>query len=478
MKMSEPRRLHPLSALLSAVRSLRELLFPLAILLISGMTGGQRDAGDLLWRFGSAGAVIIATFVWGVLSWRRYRYCVEDGELRVEHGVLIKKRNFISRQRIQAIDFVEPLLHRLFRVVQVRIETAGGQKPEALLTAVTREEAERLKHELMHKPKVEFGEEKEEVRVEKPDFVYRLPKKRVLAYGATSGGIGVALSLLGAVFSQLDDVLPYEKIFGYVSHFVFSTIFVIAVLALFVAWFLSIGATVLKYSGFTLTKSGDNLFIVRGLLERRQLTVPLKRIQAVRIVEGILRQPFGLVTVQVDTAGYGAKKAERIVLFPLLRREEVDDMLERAVPGFYVDAALTRLPRRAGRRYMVRAAFFVLLAALGASCFVPEGWGYYSFLLVPIAVWFGWWRYRSGGWALDERNVLVIRTRRLSRTTGFLPRGRIQFAGLRQSPFQRSGNLVSYMAVVASGSRGALFTLHDMEEENGAILYEWMHKRK
>jgi putative membrane protein len=478
MRMSEPRRLHPLSALLSALRSLRELLLPLAILLISGMTGGQRDAGDLWWRFGSAGAVIIATFIWGVLSWRRYRYCVEDGELRVEHGVLIKKRNFISRQRIQAIDFVEPLLHRLFRVVQVRIETAGGQKPEALLTAVTREEAERLKHELMHKPKVEFGEEKEEVRVGKPDFVYRLPKKRLLAYGATSGGIGVALSLLGAVFSQLDDVLPYEKIFGYVSHFVFSTIFIIAFLALFVAWFLSIGATVLKYSGFTLTKSGDKLLIVRGLLERRQLTVPLKRIQAVRIVEGILRQPFGLVTIQVDIAGYGAKKAERIVLFPLLRREEVADMLERVVPGFYVDAALTRLPRRAGRRYMVRAAFFVLLAALGAFCFVPEGWGYYSFLLVPVAVWFGWWRYRSGGWALDERNVLVIRTRRLGRITGFLPRGRIQFAELRQSPFQRSGNLVSYTAVVASGSRGAPFTLHDIEEENGATLYEWMHKRK
>lgn len=488
MKMSEPRRLHPITALLSGLRALRELLLPLAILIISSLfRGGTSEGSEMWWRFGSAGAVLVGTLIFGVLSWSRYRYTVEEGELRIEHGVLVKKRNYIARQRIQAVDFTEPLLHRLFGVVKVTVETAGGQKPEAVLTAVTREEAEHLKQELMFIDVMRESSDTEDtlhhgggdapMQVERePDFLYELPSSRLFIYGATSGGIGVVLSLFAAAFSQAGDVIPYEQIFSFFNHFVFSALLMLTFVVLFVAWVLGMLGVMIKYGGFVLKKSGDRLLITRGWIERRQLTIPVKRVQAVRLVEGVLRQPFGFVSVQIDTAGYGAVKGEKTIIFPLLRRAEVRDLLEEVLPGFYVETRLTPLPKRSAIFYMLGWALPVLIVSIPSFYFLTGMWRYTAGPLLLLAALLGVWQHRSGGFAVKQRETLVLRSRFISRTTTFIPRRRIQFARLRTAPWQRPISLASYTAVVASGQMGAKVTLYHMKEDDGHKLYEWVQQ--
>ncbi|MFP3489650.1 PH domain-containing protein, partial [Staphylococcus sp. SIMBA_130] len=77
----------------------------------------------------------------------------------------------------------------------------------------------------------------------------------------------------------------------------------LAIVVLLVFWLLGIAGTMIKYGKFAITKVGDELFITRGLLEKKQITIPLKRIQAVGIAESVIRQPFGFVTVFVEVAG-------------------------------------------------------------------------------------------------------------------------------------------------------------------------------
>lgn len=86
--------------------------------------------------------------------------------------------------------------------------------------------------------------------------------------------------------------------------------------------------TILKYCSFEITKQGNELFIQRGLLERKEMTIPLHRIQALKVEENIFRQPFGLLAVSVEIAGGEAGKDQKsvsTVLFPLLRRKELRD---------------------------------------------------------------------------------------------------------------------------------------------------------
>ena len=93
-----------------------------------------------------ASAFIILSLIIGIISWLRYTYRVEDGELRIESGVFVRKKRYIPFERIQSLDFSEGILQRPFGLVKVRVETAGSsgsQDAEAVLTAITKAEAAR-----------------------------------------------------------------------------------------------------------------------------------------------------------------------------------------------------------------------------------------------------------------------------------------------------------------------------------------------
>jgi putative membrane protein len=242
---------------------------------------------------------------------------------------------------------------------------------------------------------------------------------------------------------------------------------------LLLAWFLAIAGTVLAYTGFTLSREGDFLYIKRGLLERREATIPLARIQAIRVSEGVLRQPFGLAAVRVESAGYGEDAGVSTMLFPLLPRNEVDEFLTSAVPEFAVNPALQPLPRRALRRYVFRAVFGYLILALAAALvsFLVFGSavGLLAFFLVPSAALYGWLSYRDAGWTFEE-DRLVVRYRSLGRKTAVAPRRRLQSREVIRSPFQRRVRLATFLAEVASGSGGSALRVKDLDARAAETL--------
>ena len=56
----------------------------------------------------------------------------------------------------------------------------------------------------------------------------------------------------------------------------------------------------LRLTRFTLTRDGDVLRNSRGLLGKQSATIPVNRIQAVRIVEGFWRMLIGYCILQVE----------------------------------------------------------------------------------------------------------------------------------------------------------------------------------
>src|SRR5699024_12406395 len=77
----------------------------------------------------------------------------------------------------------------------------------------------------------------------------------------------------------------------------------VALILFIVSWILGIVRTIIKYGNFTITKDDGELLITRGLLEKRQLTIPLRRIQAIGMKESMIRQPLGYITVFAEVAG-------------------------------------------------------------------------------------------------------------------------------------------------------------------------------
>src|ERR671913_1957921 len=352
--MSSERHLHPVAMLIGAIGTLRRwisgLVLPGIVLLMS-QGFSLRTVVLLLVGLLVVGALAA---LWGILSWRATTYAVTGNSFRLRQGVFQRSERTIPLEHVQSVDTVQGIIQRAFGVYEVRVETAGGgaSEPDASLAALDRDAAQTLRRE------IEGSERQWSEETTGPTILRRLSTRELLVAGATSGQIGVAFSVLAIGFQFLDNFFPEDFVRRLVETLAPNWLMVVLILVpagLLLAWVLAIAGTVLAYSGFTLSREGDFLYIKRGLLERREATIPLSRIQAVRISEGLLRQPFGLASLRVESAGYGEDAGVSTMLFPLLPHDEVQEFLAVATPEFAVNPALQKLPRRALRRYVFRA---------------------------------------------------------------------------------------------------------------------------
>jgi len=468
----EEHRLHPAAMLIEALGTVRRWIGLSAFPGIAALVNGEFGMRTLLLIASLAALLVVLSAVWGVLQWRATLYRVEGGAFHLKRGVLARSERSLPLERIQGVNTVQGVVQRLLGVVEVKVETAGGGgEPEVSLSALTRPEAERLREELTRARRggAATGVGGEAEGAEEPVLLRRLTVRDLLVAGLTSGQIGVAASIVAGASQVVDDLLPgdlFERLV--VSYFgetpSLAPILLFAGAILVFAWLLSIAGTVLAHAGFTLSRSADGkyLHIRRGLLSRYETTVPVARIQALRLVEGTLRQPFGLAALRVESAGFAEEGGVSTVLFPLLPRREVAGLLREAASLF--DAPLEDLdplPARARGRYAFRAALPTLLVIVPFSAFLFP-WGLVSVLLaVPFAL-YGLVLHRSAGLGL-HRDRLLVRFRRLARTTVVAPRRRLQSREYTVSPFQRRRKLATFGVRVASGSGGAGFDLTDVD---------------
>ncbi len=486
--MSEPQRLHPAAIIILALRVGRQLVLPLAAPVVFSLISQGLDAltlGFLVLAISALTLLIILSAGWGFLYWQRYTFQVVDNELHLNQGIIFRKQRTIPRERIQAIDFVEGVLHRVFGLVAVRVQTAGGSEPGFSLIGISRADADALRQELELRPsQVQEvaatdadldSEEVPETTSAEPaaEPIRAISTRQLLIAAATSGGIGIALPIIASGMSVLNNMMPEIDLFDLATR-LFGGVswWSIALFVLLAAWILSFAGTILAHAGFTIRRSDDNLLIERGLIEKRRATVPLNRIQAIRVIDGVLRQPFGYAMVKVESAGYGDSAGESSVLFPFIRKSEVDQFLERTVPEFaWMPASYEKPPRRAIRRYITRKVLLGLgLSAIAIALLYPLG--LWALATLPLFAAHGYLCYRDAGWAVSN-GTLVMRYRSLARSTAIIPKRRIQSSDVSQSILQRRASLGNISATVASGVSGATFSVIHLEKGVADQLFAW-----
>ncbi len=475
-----PRRLHPAWIILTAIQSLRGLVLPLAVLVISG--GRQQDGAFLA----IAGVLALGSIGLRAASWWMFRYEVSGGELRVRSGLIARRERSVPLERIQAVDTSESPLQRLFRVVRVKIETAaaGAAGSDVTLEALSHADASDLRRHLSAErlsPRLGSpiaGDAKPQSEAA-GELIRAITPAELFVAGITSGRIGPALALLFGAFQFADELLPdsiWEPLAMEARGFSLRGLLTLLVVVGLGAWLLALASTVLTFGGFELRREGDRLHIAYGLLDRRRSTIPLARIQAITMTEGLLRQPFGLATLRIESAAYGKATAESGVLFPLVRTREAASLLQRACPAFAAasidpgGSTLHALPRRAMRRYVLSAisrvaSLAVVVCAVAALVpGIPWWIGVPGLLLVLPAALHGLLGYRDAGWAIDSEERIVVRERSIGRRTIVTVRRRLQHRQVVRGPFQRRARLATLRAAVASSGGGGHLALVHMDE--------------
>ena len=469
--MSELQRQHPAAALANAFDIIRTNFITIIILFFVGSSGREGDF-TLYWIVGT----FLFLLIWGVISWFRFEFSVEEGELRIERGVLVRKKIYLTSDRIQVIDITAGVIQRLFGLVAVEVKTAGSTSKQAKISALTREKAEELKQLLRRE--VDGAEQQvEQDESVQQSRIYTLGTKDLLVAASTSGRFGVALSVVGVLFSQVEQLISEEQMIRFAEMVMPRTtdasiviMWIVAIIA--VSWMFSFVSTIVKYYDFVVEVRKDELLITRGLFERTQLTIPFNRIQAVQIKEELLRQPLGYASLVIESAGYGESEGNSTTLFPLIRKQQMYRFINEVIPNYHTEITEnTQVPAIAIRRYLLRMVWISLPIILLVWGTVP--YGVYSWFILLPALLLGYQQYRDAKLARGE-DTLVLTYRLLSKTTAIVKKYRMQACGIEQNPFQKRLNLGHFSIHVASGNQGRTFTVRDIEIDKAMNYRMWL----
>ncbi|MFS0562526.1 PH domain-containing protein [Terribacillus sp. 179-K 1B1 HS] len=475
--MSEPKRMHPISIFLRMLKIIKDVLIPFAI----GIIAIIKNISAMFWwlPFVLGGGILLVIGLFAFLYWFRFTYRMEDDELRIESGIFVRKKRYISRHRIHSVNTSANIFHRLFGLVKLEVQTAGGGKEaEGMIPALSQLDASAIQQFVKRKEQDAVLENTEAIKLSEPNVSYRLSFRRLLATAATSGGTGIIFGFLFAILQQADNVMDIN-IYSFVYHWLSEQSLLLSILfavgSLAVTWMVAMIGTILKYCFFEISKQDNELFIQRGLLERKEMTIPLHRIQAVKVEENIFRQPFGLLTVSAEIAGGETGKDEKsisTVLFPLLRKKELHAFLEELLSDYVVETAYRKPPKRALMRYLfLPTAISVLIT--GVLIYFFGGYGLFALPLVAITMLFCVLDYRDAGvsWTAD---MLTMRYRELTRVTVHAHRKRVQTFYESQHYFQSRRQLGTLKIAVASGgAAGSRFKVKHLEEKDADEAYDW-----
>jgi putative membrane protein len=459
------RRLHPAAIAVYAVDALRQGAFPLLVILGVSVLGGEFDAQAALRAAGFAVAGTVLATLLGGFRWATTTYGFDDDTVRLRTGLLSVKEVEIPFARVQAVDVEQGPIQRLFGVNKVDVQTGGGgQGGEVVLGALADAEVERLRGLLRRgAPAAALDEEAPPA----PERV--LSGRRLAVAAATSGQLGVLAPVaagLSQVFQQFtgDPLAGDDEILGILPTGTLGWVLVAAGLVV-LTWLLAALGTVVGFGGFVVRREGDELRIRRGLLQRRQVTLRVARVRAVRVIESPPRQALGFAALRAEVIGHAKERAAAQTLFPLLRRDEVEPFLRELLPE-QADAldGLVAPPRRALRRYVLPPLLATAVLAAVAAAALSSPW---PLLLAPLGAVYGALGFRAAGWRL-EQGRLVVRSRQLARSTVLARAGGRESHDLGQTVFQRRARLAD---VAVAFGKGTVARIRHVEADDAHSLF-------
>lgn len=449
--MPSDRRFHPLTILFALGGELRNFLLPAVFATMTASRGNEMERFLLV--FLVPGALVAVTRYF----FSTYRY--DATEMVVRTGIIFRNERHIPFARIQSVDAVQNVLHRLFGVVDVKVQTGTTGQAEATLSVLPFDALDEMRRHVFEgrSPAAALPGDGTDVSTppvpmpESRTLLNLTVRDRVLAGLLDNRGwvlIGAAWGL--AFESGITNRLEELEFAGW-------TVYATALAGLFViAPLLSMLWALVRLHGFHLTLREGDLRTEYGALTRVTATIPLRRVQAIKIHQGPGHIWAGRASVRVETAGgssTGRASSEREWIAPIITLERLPAFVATVLP----EANLLSLPwqRVEARAFRRRSVVALVAAALVGAATAPWlGLRWAAVVTTVLAVWglFNAHMYvKALGWARTDR-VIAFRSGWIRRSVIVVPLAKIQAVELDESPFDRRHMMASLRVDTAGAS--------------------------
>ncbi|NNF20962.1 MAG: PH domain-containing protein [Saprospiraceae bacterium] len=435
-------------------------LFPLLIIvLIQRKWMNVNRAMFFIIPFAAVGAK------YGIVAFFRYRFYIKGGKLIVNKGVFKRSKVEIPLERIQSVNFEQNIIHRLFNVVRLNLDTAGSAKNELELHALDKDIAEALSHKVLSfKKKMSASIDKQEhFQERKKEEIFRLGFGQLIKVGLTENHIrsgGIILFFFIWLFDNLRDIGldMYEKTEEYLPQaevFLQSLFVVVLLLILFFLSSMAISMirTVLQYYQLHMYRSAGGFIIRSGLLNKKENAAKDQKIQIFKWTQNLLQYWTGIYKLNLRQASsvqvsdksslrvIGLSQSDVVKSRNYVFRDFIDDIdrLEHESVNVYYFL----------RRFLIWSYLFIPFIFISFYIDSPVYPGYIIFLyaFVVLSTYFS---FRKKRYAIGEE-MISLRGGTFGNSQSLMAIYKIQSVRMRSTPFQRRRGLATLEIFSASG---------------------------
>lgn len=384
-------------------------------------------------------AVLAVSLISQVLVWAKTYISVEENAIVIEKGRISKKKNTIGIRNISNINLEQNLIEMLFGTCKVKLDTNSRSTADSTDVKIVLKKADALwfQQEVMRKMELAAGR-KPAVPTEagRPDHNAADPAGGRLAARGTEeydvhadladilqhGTFSISIISVGLFLLVLvGSVVNAAEILGQSGLMATA---VTAVGGIIVAVFIVLSTlwdTVkdfVRYYDFRAKRRGDKIYIKYGFFKKSEYTIPVDKIQGLKIRQSFLARIGHRYMAEIVNVGMGDDQEEQHSFLLLYCTEEkLKERLSLLLPEFAasVDQPAERLPASVWAAWAVPTVITVLCMAGGAMlCNELTGNEYRLYVWLAVAAFAAvllicmLLQYRTAGVGADETYLKLV----------------------------------------------------------------------
>ena len=452
---------------------IRQLL-PLIILFFIGKNKAASWTDYIVYL---AVGIAIFSMIVAIISYFRFYFHIENDELIVEQGIFNKKKTSIPFDRIQTINLEQNIVHQMFKVVRVEVDTAGSEKSEFKFDALGIELAETLRSIILSRKKIigkissqieDFSNEN--VFEEASTIIMHIDIGQLLKIGITENHLksGAVIFAFGYwVIESLSEV--GVDVEGYGENLEMSptvSLFLyLIILFLVISLMISLVRTLLLYFDLKFLRIGNGFRVTSGLLTKRNVAALDHKIQMISFSDNLLKKLLGFKDLLLKQASSIEMTSKKSIKIPGCTQDHIDSVSF----SLYGNRSFDHIEfLKVDRRYFIRSALYILFFT--SLVFIPGVtlgilWMTLGSVLIMLyLILTTYLNYRKTKYGFNHKMVVVKGGTFGDKTTLF-PLYKLQSAAIKQNLYQRRNDLATVVLYTASGGTSIPYIAKSVAED-------------
>lgn len=444
---NQPQRQSPIGVLVMFVDSFQKFAKAFWPIILISLVKSKTTA---IWF--SVGGFVLVIIIVAIVAYLRYlnfTFYIDDenDEFIINDGFINKTRTTIQLNKIQQVTINQTLIQRIIGVYGLNVDTAGSDKKEGNIKAVSHDLALALKAKLVENEtriKQELTDENVEEGVVENQVAYPFLKISIgslLKVGITSNyakSIGLILTFFFTIMENLqnfgeDKVIDKHKIGRIVDGYPVLYAVLIFVIMLFTVLFvMNIGRTLLKFFGYSISKQKGSLLLSYGLINTESTILKPEKVQIVSLSRNYFQKKLNVLEIKIKQAiGDEKQKNKAQIEIPGCNDSERDEILRllfKQLPekGVMMQPNFRKLGFSIFLIIVLPLTLFFLIGKYGnAEIFKFSNFAYIYAVIVLLVQIFGYRNYRlfvndnhiikqSGAWDIDNEIIEIKKIQALT----------------------------------------------------------------